>query len=445
MTSNDYYDLLRERAKDLIDQNPDRLKELKKEDIIDLVEELHIHQIELEIQNEELQSYQRRLEKNRFRFVNLFENAPVGYVILDRVGLIKHFNATFLDFVPNLTLKPSGTAFADLLSPEDAAEFRGRYNALFKSPEGKQFQAKLCSADNRLKDVLIEARHQTDQPDNDDDTFDELFVTITDISDLQKTKQQYKYALDRAHGKELEISALLDGAKAILENKDFQTTARQIFDTCSQIIGSASGYVALLTDDGKENEVLFLEDGGLACTVDPDLPMPIRGLREQAYQDRKTVYNNHFMSSQWSRYLPKGHVRLDNVLFTPLIIEGKAIGVMGLANKPTAFTENDAKIAGGFGELAAIALKNARLQDKRDQTEKENINLIEELKVALENVKTLSGLMPICQHCKKVRDDKGYWNQIELYIEQHSDAQLSHSICRDCAERFYPELNLYED
>jgi len=62
------------------------------------------------------------------------------------------------------------------------------------------------------------------------------------------------------------------------------------------------------------------------------------------------------------------------------------------------------------------------------------------LQVALAKVKTLSGLLPICAHCKKIRDDKGYWNQIEAYIRDHSEADFSHSICPECAKNFYPEF-----
>ncbi len=63
-----------------------------------------------------------------------------------------------------------------------------------------------------------------------------------------------------------------------------------------------------------------------------------------------------------------------------------------------------------------------------------------ELEEVLAKVKTLSGLLPICASCKKIRDDKGYWNQIEVYIRDHSDAEFSHGICPDCAKKLYPEL-----
>ncbi len=64
------------------------------------------------------------------------------------------------------------------------------------------------------------------------------------------------------------------------------------------------------------------------------------------------------------------------------------------------------------------------------------------LLTALKEIKILSGLLPICAACKKIRDDKGYWNQIESYINEHSEAEFSHGICPDCAKNLYPHLGL---
>jgi len=82
---------------------------------------------------------------------------------------------------------------------------------------------------------------------------------------------------------------------------------------------------------------------------------------------------------------------------------------------------------------------------ERKRIEEEREKLIHELQNALAEVKTLSGLLPICAHCKNVRDDKGYWNKIESYIHQHSGAQFSHGICPECAKKFFSEFNLYND
>lgn len=64
-----------------------------------------------------------------------------------------------------------------------------------------------------------------------------------------------------------------------------------------------------------------------------------------------------------------------------------------------------------------------------------------ELNKALSNVKTLSGLLPICASCKKIRDDQGYWSRVEEYIGKHSQAEFTHSICPDCIDKFYSDKN----
>jgi uncharacterized protein DUF3365 len=76
---------------------------------------------------------------------------------------------------------------------------------------------------------------------------------------------------------------------------------------------------------------------------------------------------------------------------------------------------------------------------KREREKRKTINL--HLEKAINQVKTLSGLVPICSNCKKIRDDKGYWNQVESYIKKHSDAKLSHGICPECFKKLYPEID----
>jgi hypothetical protein len=76
----------------------------------------------------------------------------------------------------------------------------------------------------------------------------------------------------------------------------------------------------------------------------------------------------------------------------------------------------------------------------RQVAEAEREQLIEQLQAALANVKTLRGLIPICSSCKKIRDDQGYWTQLETYLKQHSQAEFSHSLCLDCVRKLYPDL-----
>ena len=187
----------------------------------------------------------------------------------------------------------------------------------------------------------------------------------------ERLREALAEAVDLSDRRKRELAALKNGARAVLEQRGFAGSSRAIFDYCKDLIGAVAGYVALLNDDGSENEVLFLEAGGLPCTVNPDLPMPIRGLRSLAYRDCKSVYHNDFMNSEWVGFMPEGHVAMKNVLFAPLVIDKKTVGIIGLANKPTDFTDSDAEMATGFGELAALALQNSRNLDERIKAENE--------------------------------------------------------------------------
>jgi len=179
--------------------------------------------------------------------------------------------------------------------------------------------------------------------------------------DHTRDQQSLADALAQSRRLARESETLIRAARAVLEFKTFKPAAQAIFDCCKEMTGATSGYVALLSPEGDENEVLFLDAGGRPCTVDPELPMPIRGLRADAYRTGKAVYDNDFWHSQWMEFMPAGHVALDNVMFAPLPIDGRVVGLMGLANKPAPFNEDDARMATAFGELAAVALKNSRM------------------------------------------------------------------------------------
>lgn len=85
-------------------------------------------------------------------------------------------------------------------------------------------------------------------------------------------------------------------------------------------------------------------------------------------------------------------------------------------------------------ELEIQAVEMRREKNEREQ-------LVEELLQTLAQVETLRGIIAICSSCKKIRDDNGFWNEIESYIKSHSQAEFSHSMCPDCMNRLYPEYS----
>jgi len=178
-----------------------------------------------------------------------------------------------------------------------------------------------------------------------------------------------------------EYDLLLEATKSVLEIEDFEKTARRIFNSCKELTGATAGYVALLSKTGEENEVLFLDSGGMNCSVDPSLPMPIRGLRAQAYKTQKTIYDNDFMNSEHIEFIPKGHVNMPNVLFAPLNIQNETVGVIGLSNKKTDFTDEDAQIVTTFGNLCAIALRKSLILQKEKEMAKKVTSLNESLEL----------------------------------------------------------------
>lgn len=190
-----------------------------------------------------------------------------------------------------------------------------------------------------------------------------------EIAERKQIEEDLLNTLADSRQRQTEIAALLTGAQAVLEHRDFEKAAQAIFNSCKNLLGAKAGYVALLTKDGKANQVVFLDPGGLGCAVDPALPMPIRGLRAQACRTGQTVYDNDFLRSEWVPLLPEGHLALNNVLLAPLNIEGKTVGLLGLANRPGGFDENNARMASAFGELAAVALLNSRALESLETSE----------------------------------------------------------------------------
>lgn len=103
---------------------------------------------------------------------------------------------------------------------------------------------------------------------------------------------------------------------------------------------------------------------------------------------------------------------------------------------------------GRYLELLPVVVEQVieqrNLAEAKRRAEEEKERLIVELQHALANVKTLSGLLPICASCKKIRDDDGYWTMVETYLSEHSDAEFSHGICPDCGKELYGDLYVDE-
>lgn len=233
----------------------------------------------------------------------------------------------------------------------------------------------------------------------------------------EELKQHRDHLEELVNDRTAEISALLESSRAVLKHRDFETSARLIFEKCKETIGAQAGYIALLDKAGTENEIWYLDSGGLSCTVDPSLPMPIRGFRKEAFDKGCAVYENHFCESRWQPLMPQGHVLCKNVMFVPLIIDEKPIGLLGIANKPSGFNDNDARIATAFGELASIALLNSRTMESLANSEERFRSVVETAMDAIVAVDSQDRII--------------FWNQsAEKMFGYLSDEILGKSVCQ---------------
>jgi len=123
------------------------------------------------------------------------------------------------------------------------------------------------------------------------------------------------------------------------------------------------------------------------------------------------LLSGHGEANEYRVLTKSGEIRWMRTSSQPVFIGDRVIGVQGV--------------------LADIT--------ERKRAEEEREQLVLELQDTLAKVKILSGLLPICASCKKIRDDEGYWNQLETYIQEHSQAEFSHGICPECAKKLYPE------
>ena len=125
----------------------------------------------------------------------------------------------------------------------------------------------------------------------------------------------------------------------------------------------------------------------------------------------------------------------DTLTGTLTYIPGKAKSKRHLVGTAGRLYDSKGLVVGAI-EILRDMTEEKKLEDEREQ-------LIKELQDAASQIQTLSGLLPICASCKKIRDDKGYWNNLETYIEKHSDASFSHGICPECSDKLYGDQEWY--
>ncbi|WP_291323190.1 PAS domain S-box protein, partial [Desulfonatronospira sp.] len=173
---------LRKQAEARLSKISKPVEDLTPEEVKALLHEYQVHQIELEIQNEELRDARQQLQSARDRYAELFNNAPLGYLIIDQAGIISQANKTFAAFIGLEPHNLSGKALNDLLMPSDRSAFHGRFKAFFKKPAGKELDFRLPGPSGELTVRCVGRKENEPQAPPSGEPSQRLLLAVSDIS-----------------------------------------------------------------------------------------------------------------------------------------------------------------------------------------------------------------------------------------------------------------------
>ncbi len=176
------FEALRRQAESLLDTQSETIDTPNLNEVRKVLHELQVHRIELDQQNKELRETQRVLEKAHSRYMGLFNQAPIGYAVLDIAGIIKQVNVTFTRMVKMDASKLLGTPFKNLLAAGDDAIFLARFKTLMRRPGGKRIDLRFVKGLNDSFYGRLEAMPCSDTVVDESDSAEELLVTISDVT-----------------------------------------------------------------------------------------------------------------------------------------------------------------------------------------------------------------------------------------------------------------------
>ncbi|MBN2717826.1 MAG: PAS domain S-box protein [Deltaproteobacteria bacterium] len=282
----------------------------------------------------------------------IFLFSPVGIVVNSSDGTFCKANHAYLEMVGYSADYLAGKNFKDLTHPEDIQKAVALFDELiYETKTNGKISVRSKTATEQWIWVSVNARiirHENGAP-----AF--FFAFVEDISQQKYEEEKQARLLE-------EINTLLAATRIALQADDFIDAAHTLYENCRILIGAGCGYVALLSKDKNQDEILFSEEGGLGCAIPMNTYLPVQGLVADAYKTGRPVYQNKFAKGEHPASLPEGHTCLQNVLFVPLMEKGECMGMMGFAQKRNGFDVRDTQIACAFADLVTIVLKRNQLQ-----------------------------------------------------------------------------------
>jgi len=375
---------LRKQAEDILRTRDDKGLDNKSAKISKLLHELQTHQIELELQNEDLRQAQEELLDSQKKYTDLYDFAPVGYLTVSEKGLIAEANLTIVEMLGVERKLLFNQPFSVFIVPQDQDIFYRCRQILIQSETTQTCELRMVKKDGSQFHARLRCSFHPDV-----DGIEGLFRTvITDISERKKAKEELIRELDFSQ-------SLIVTAQAI---------------------------------------ILVLNNDGTIKTFNPYME-EISGYKLEEVKGRDW-FETFLPNQDWER-IRKVFMRAIGAIHT----KGNVNSIITKDGRKIFIEWYDKTLKDSEGNIVGLLAVG---QDITERNKEEIIKeaLIEKLQNALQEIKTLRGIVPICSYCKQIRDDKGFWSQVEEYVTDHTHAEFSHGVCPDCKKKVMKEMEL---
>lgn len=322
---------------------------------------------------------EKALGASEEKYRRLFDEAPLAYQMLDTEGILREVNRSWLTLLAREREEVIGRRFEDFIAPEYRNHFREIFECFLSAGEIHDEELEVLRSDGAHMPILFEGRIPNDGGDRDR-------LTRCILQDISERKQ---------------------AGRAIRKQNAFLSLIINSIPHPFYVIDSAD-YTIVMANTATGD---LRETPGITCHA-------LTHKRVTPCDGEKDI-------------CPLQEVKKTK---TPFVVEHVHYNREG---RPGYYEVHGYPVFDEQGEVVQMIEYSMDITRRKD-LENERTELIATLQEALGKIKTLSGLLPICAGCKKIRDDQGYWNQIESYLRAHAEVEFTHGMCPECIKEWFP-------
>jgi len=343
---------LRRRAEDRLQEKASARPAATVEESQRLVHELQVHQIELELQNQELQEARTELEMGLERYADLYDFAPMGYLTLARDGAIQDVNLTGARLLGMVRSRVVGARFGLFVSPEDRPAFNVLLENVFSGSARQVCDLKICPEASAPLWVHFEAVLSNDSGR----TCRALMIDTTERRRLQETLRLRAALVEYAAGHSLE------------------DLLQEALDRIGGLTDSPIGFCHFVEPDQKTLSLVTWstrtkKEFCSATGQSSHYPIAEAGVWADCARDGKPVVHNDYAALPHRRGLPEGHAPVIRELVVPVMRSGLIVAIFGVGNKATDYTDGDVQIVSHLADMAWTVIDRKRAAQALQESE----------------------------------------------------------------------------